>query len=57
MVPPRRLTEAASVAGVGGPVLRRLPRSLRDLSEAEAKAVVRTGALIGGTDALSGCPS
>ncbi|MER5934501.1 NACHT domain-containing protein [Streptomyces sp. NPDC002054] len=52
LVPPRRAAEAASVSAVGGPVLRRLPASLRELSEAEAKAVIRTAALAGGADVL-----
>lgn len=52
LVPPRRQGDAMSLAAVGDPVLRRLPRSLDGLTEAAARAAVRTAALIGGGGAL-----
>ncbi|MEU0805826.1 NACHT domain-containing protein [Streptomyces sp. NPDC005970] len=52
LVPPRRRSDAESLAAVGDPVLGRLPRSLDGLTEAAARAAVRTAALIGGKSAL-----
>ncbi|MER7788340.1 NACHT domain-containing protein [Streptomyces sp. NPDC097640] len=52
LVPPRRRSDAESLAAVGDPVLGRLPRSLDGLSETAARAAVRTAALIGGGRAL-----
>ncbi|MBA6438821.1 NACHT domain-containing protein [Streptomyces sp. GMR22] len=52
LVPPRRRKDAVSLAAVGDPVLRRLPRSLDGLTDAAARAAVRTAALIGGERAL-----
>ncbi|MFI5864816.1 NACHT domain-containing protein [Streptomyces sp. NPDC051546] len=52
LLPPRRSAEAVSLAAVGPPVLRRLPRSLEELSPAAARAAVRTAALVGGEQAL-----
>ncbi|MES4902876.1 MULTISPECIES: NACHT domain-containing protein [unclassified Streptomyces] len=52
LVPPRRKSDAESLAAVGDPVLGRLPRSLDGLTEAAARAAVRTAALIGGGGAL-----
>ncbi|MDX3229998.1 NACHT domain-containing protein [Streptomyces sp. ME19-01-6] len=52
LVPPRRRSDAESLAAVGDPVLGRLPRSLDGLTEAAARAAVRTAALIGGGSAL-----
>ncbi|MGW3569738.1 NACHT domain-containing protein [Streptomyces sp. NPDC000941] len=52
LVPPRRRSDAESLAAVGDPVLGRLPRSLEGLSETAARAAVRTAALIGGGRAL-----
>ncbi|MGV9849557.1 NACHT domain-containing protein [Streptomyces sp. NPDC003442] len=52
LVPPRRVSDATSLAAVGEPVLGRLPRSLGDLTATAARAAVRTAALIGGEGAL-----
>ncbi|MFJ7153730.1 NACHT domain-containing protein [Streptomyces sp. NPDC101118] len=52
LVPPRRRAEASSLAMVGAPLLRRLPPSLDGLSDAAARALVRTAAMVGGGDAL-----
>ncbi|WP_283844501.1 NACHT domain-containing protein [Streptomyces sp. RerS4] len=52
LIPPRRTSEAESLAVVGTPVLRRLPTSLAAESDAAADALVRTTALIGGDQAL-----
>ncbi|MCX5194153.1 NACHT domain-containing protein [Streptomyces sp. NBC_00249] len=52
LIPPRRMSEAASLAAVGAPVLRRLPDSLAGLSDAAVEALVRTASLIGGEQAM-----
>ncbi|MFG2583153.1 NACHT domain-containing protein [Streptomyces malaysiensis] len=52
LVPPRRRKDVISLAVVGDPVLRRLPRSLDGLSGTAARTSVRTAALIGGGRAL-----
>ncbi|MGW2229992.1 NACHT domain-containing protein [Streptomyces formicae] len=53
LVPPRRRSEAASLAAVGSPLLRRLPTSLEGLSDSVAEATVTTAARIGGDAALA----
>ncbi|WP_405661615.1 NACHT domain-containing protein [Streptomyces sp. RK9] len=53
LVPPRRQSEAESLAAVGVPLLSRLPSSLDGLSEAVALATVTTTARIGGEGALA----
>ncbi|MFI0815098.1 NACHT domain-containing protein [Streptomyces sp. NPDC021098] len=52
LTPPRRTSDATSLAAVGDPVLRRLPRSLDGLTATVARSAVRTAALIGGERAL-----
>jgi NACHT domain len=52
LVPPRRRSDAESLATVGDPVLGRLPRSLDGLTEVAARAAVRAAAIIGGGRAL-----
>ncbi|WP_433266982.1 NACHT domain-containing protein [Actinosynnema sp. CS-041913] len=52
LVPPRGLSETASLASIGHRVLRYLPKSLDELSEAKAVATVRAAALTGTVDAL-----
>lgn len=52
LVPPRSTKESRSLASIGHRVLRYLPESLDDLSEAAAAATVRTAALTGTPDAL-----
>lgn len=52
LIPPRRRTEARSLAKVGNPVLRKLPRELTGLSEAQAAACVRVASLVNGPEAL-----
>lgn len=51
LVPPRRVSEARSLASVGESVLPHLMTDPGDLSEASAAAVVRTAALINGSAA------
>ena len=53
LLPPRRESEAAPLALAGEPVLRRLPPTLKGLSDTEAHAIIRTAALIGGARAMS----
>lgn len=53
LVPPRRQSEAESLAAVGTPLLKRLPRSLESLSDAAAEATVATAIRIGGVAALA----
>lgn len=53
ILPPRRKSEATSLALVGEPVLRRLPRTLVGLSDATAEAIIRTAALIGRSEAIT----
>ncbi|MFD0413256.1 NACHT domain-containing protein [Streptomyces sp. NPDC127108] len=53
LVPPRRQSEAESLAAVGAPLLSRLPSSLDSLSETAALATVTTVARIGGEAALT----
>ncbi|WP_330264256.1 NACHT domain-containing protein [Streptomyces griseorubiginosus] len=52
LVPPRRSSEAGSLASVGPALVRRLPRTLERLSERAARTTVRTAALVGGEGAL-----
>ncbi|WP_217501824.1 NACHT domain-containing protein [Streptomyces lunaelactis] len=53
VLPPRRTSDAVSLAAVGEPLLRRLPASLQDLGAVAAATAVRTAALIGGDSALN----
>jgi hypothetical protein len=53
LIPPRDQVAARSLATVGEPVLDRLPTSLTDVSNAAARATVRTAWLINGPVALS----
>jgi hypothetical protein len=52
LVPPRNRRETDSLAAVGHRVLRYLPGSLEELSEARASATVRAAALTGSAEAL-----
>nr|WSY51475.1 NACHT domain-containing protein [Streptomyces sp. NBC_00886] len=52
LVPPRRASEAGSLAAVGPSLVRRLPESLEGMSVSAARTTVRTAALIGGEEAL-----
>ncbi|MFG3010836.1 NACHT domain-containing protein [Streptomyces cinerochromogenes] len=52
LLPPRRKTDPPALAAVGPSLLRRLPRSLEELSPKAAVQTVRTVALIGGEQAL-----
>ncbi|MGW1726256.1 NACHT domain-containing protein [Streptomyces sp. NPDC002306] len=52
LLPARRRTDPPALAAVGPSLLRWLPRSLSQLTETAAIQTVRTGALIGGEDAL-----
>ncbi|MFD9734975.1 NACHT domain-containing protein [Umezawaea sp. NPDC059074] len=52
LTPPRSISETGSLAALGQRVLRYLPDSLEDLSEAQAVATVRSAAQAGTTDAL-----
>lgn len=51
LVPPRGQNETRSLALAGGRMLRRLPSSLDELSDASAAACVKTAALVGGPEA------
>ncbi|WP_328493747.1 NACHT domain-containing protein [Streptomyces sp. NBC_00414] len=53
LLPARRETDPPALAAVGTSLLRRLPRSLTELTEKAAVQTVRTVALIGGEEALS----
>lgn len=53
LIPPRRRTEARSLAAVGESILRLLPSDLTSLSESCAVATVRTAALVHGRETLS----
>ncbi|MFE9019378.1 NACHT domain-containing protein [Streptomyces sp. NPDC007808] len=53
LLPARRETDPPALAAVGTSLLRRLPRSVEELTEKSAAQTVRTVALIGGEDALS----
>ncbi|WP_432154250.1 NACHT domain-containing protein, partial [Streptomyces tricolor] len=52
LLPPRRRTDPPALAAVGTSLLRRLPRSLEELTTKAAVQTVRTVALIGGEEAL-----
>ncbi|MFD5402863.1 NACHT domain-containing protein [Streptomyces griseorubiginosus] len=52
LLPARRETDPPALAAVGTSLLRRLPRSLGDLTGKAAVQTVRTVALIGGREAL-----
>jgi hypothetical protein len=52
ILPARRQTDPPALAAVGPSLLRRLPRSLGQLTEKAAVQTVRTVALIGGDEAL-----
>ncbi|OYP15199.1 ATP-binding protein [Streptomyces sp. FBKL.4005] len=52
LLPPRRQTDPPALAAVGTSLLRRLPRSLGELTTKAAVQTVRTAALIGGGEAL-----
>nr|WP_251095087.1 NACHT domain-containing protein [Streptomyces sp. Caat 7-52] len=52
LLPPRRSTDPPALAVVGPSLLRRLPRSLGELTSKAAVQTVRTVALIGGEEAL-----
>ncbi|WP_369262515.1 NACHT domain-containing NTPase [Streptomyces sp. R35] len=52
LLPARRKTDPPALAAVGPSLLRRMPRSLGELSEKAAAQTVRTVALIGGEEAL-----
>ncbi|MDQ3273459.1 MAG: NACHT domain-containing protein, partial [Actinomycetota bacterium] len=51
LLPPRGQNETRSLALAGGRMLRLLPSSLDELSEASAAACVKTAALVGGPEA------
>ncbi len=53
LLPARRPTDAPALAAVGPSLLRRLPRSLGELTEKAAIQTVRTVAMIGGEEALA----
>ncbi|WP_078858429.1 NACHT domain-containing protein [Streptomyces sp. NRRL F-2799] len=52
LLPPRRESDPARLAAVGASLLRKMPRSLTELTEKAAVQTVRTVALIGGSEAL-----
>ena len=52
LLPARRETDPPALAAVGSSLLRRMPRSLGELTEKAAIQTVRTVALIGGQEAL-----
>ncbi|MFJ8733556.1 NACHT domain-containing protein [Streptomyces bauhiniae] len=52
LLPPRRTTDPAGLAAVGTSLLRKLPRSLGELTEKQAVQTIRTTSLIGGPEAL-----
>ncbi|WP_033282699.1 NACHT domain-containing protein [Streptomyces sp. NRRL F-525] len=53
LLPARRQTDPPALAAVGTSLLRRLPRSLGELTEKAAVQTVRTVAMIGGEEALA----
>ncbi|MGW3285724.1 NACHT domain-containing protein [Streptomyces sp. NPDC001002] len=53
LLPARRQTDPPALAAVGSSLLRRLPRSLGELTEKAAIQTVRTVAMIGGEEALA----
>ncbi|MFJ4599451.1 NACHT domain-containing protein [Streptomyces griseoluteus] len=52
LLPPRRQSDPARLAALGTSLLRKMPRSLTELTEKAAVETVRTVALIGGREAL-----
>ncbi len=52
LLPARRENDPAQLAAVGTSLLRKMPRSLTELTEKAAVQTVRTVALIGGSEAL-----
>nr|WP_052478240.1 NACHT domain-containing protein [Kibdelosporangium sp. MJ126-NF4]CEL16984.1 putative large ATP-binding protein [Kibdelosporangium sp. MJ126-NF4]CTQ91787.1 putative large ATP-binding protein [Kibdelosporangium sp. MJ126-NF4] len=52
LVPPRRSSEVRSLASIGRPLLRHVPHDLSPMTEAQAKAMIKTVALIGDDEAL-----
>ncbi|MCL3995955.1 NACHT domain-containing protein [Streptomyces lavenduligriseus] len=52
LLPPRRKTDPPALAAVGPSLLRKLPRSLEELTPKAAAQTVRTVAMIGGEAAL-----
>ncbi|MFJ6898900.1 NACHT domain-containing protein [Streptomyces hokutonensis] len=53
LLPARRRTDPPALAAVGPSLLRRLPRSLGELTEKAAAQTVRTVAMVGGEEALA----
>ncbi|MGW6930637.1 NACHT domain-containing protein [Lentzea sp. NPDC054927] len=53
LVPPRSTKETSSLASIGHRVLRYLPADLAELSEAAARATIRSTALVGSPEALA----
>ncbi|SNY56174.1 NACHT domain-containing protein [Paractinoplanes atraurantiacus] len=53
LLPPRRESEARSLAMIGEPILSRLPRCLDGLTESQAAAVIDTVTLVNSPAALS----
>ncbi|WP_405974197.1 NACHT domain-containing protein [Streptomyces sp. NBC_00988] len=53
LLPARRRTDPPALAAVGPSLLRRLPRSLGELTEKAARQTVRTVAMVGGKEALA----
>ncbi|MGX9886349.1 NACHT domain-containing protein [Streptomyces sp. NPDC002276] len=53
LLPARRRTDPPALAAVGTSLLRRLPRSLGELTEKAAIQTVRTVAMVGGEEALA----
>ncbi|MFD4674442.1 NACHT domain-containing protein [Lentzea sp. NPDC058450] len=53
IVPPRSMKEVKSLSAIGHRVLRYLPTSLDELSEAVAAATVRSAALVGSPEAMA----
>lgn len=52
LLPPHTRSEAASLARIGAPLLRYLPRVPEQLSDADASATIWAAALVNGPDAL-----
>ncbi|MGA5727179.1 NACHT domain-containing protein [Streptomyces seoulensis] len=52
LLPARRASDPAQLAAVGTSLLRKMPKSLTELTEKAAAQTVRTVALIGGSEAL-----
>ncbi|MEU7869316.1 NACHT domain-containing protein [Dactylosporangium sp. NPDC049140] len=52
LLPPRTVAEARSLAAVGDPLVRRLPRDSREMPQGRAAAAIRAAALVNGPGAL-----